>query len=132
MVDRPTPSDGEFNLTVPSGPIHLNVNETGFGSASLFLNVTGVAVHLGTLRLDPMPRVTGRIAFGPWSEPTGTFGMVPNDAAIEVCSASRLSCGPARLPSANGSFDVPAPAGTQDEILVMPALTTLTNFSFGP
>ena len=130
--DSPVSVGGEFNGSFPNGPGYLYLSEIGFAPAQFYLNLSGGAVHLGVLGLDPYPRLQGRLVFGPWSTWTGNYGLGPSGAALQSCDATGTVCGSSEFPDSGGYFNLSAPEGASDTLSVYTPGVSTPSGAAGP
>jgi hypothetical protein len=113
------PTGGEFNDSLPIGDYDVQIAQTGFNPAYLFLNVSGNStyINLGTIALQPFPTVTGRLLIDPASWRDGVtiqMGLGPGGATVQVCTTEATVCGPGGTVDSAGDFNASAPVGFYD------------------
>ncbi|MGI0150941.1 MAG: carboxypeptidase-like regulatory domain-containing protein, partial [Thermoplasmata archaeon] len=123
---------GSFNTSIPGGPTWVNITQPGFQARAIYVNVTGAAVHLGAIALDPLPRVTGRVLFANWTNATVAEGISPNLAEVSLCDLASGVCGVSTFTSTNGTFNVSGPAGPSDTLSFEPVAGFLPFDNLGP
>jgi hypothetical protein len=117
-VDLQTTPSGAFNFSAPFGGFWLNISDGGWYypvSDSLTLNSSDVPSHdLGTLLLEALPHITGRLLIDPWrTGVTDRTGVGPVGSVV-VCASSDGFCGTPGYSDPGGFFNVSAPYGTDD------------------
>lgn len=118
---------GYFNTSLLPGLYYLNISTPGYVPKSVFFNATGVpVVHLGTLRLEPLPWIAGRLVIDPWRSLTlaggGSFSRGLGPAADVVgCSSNALVCGVGVPDATDGAFNVSVPPGSSAVLEVSPS-----------
>jgi hypothetical protein len=125
------PNGGGFNDSFASTPVSIEIDQVGFTSVFLYENLSGAVVHLGVVDMDPLPRLTGRIALGPWNNLTFQYGVGPNDASVQLCAYGGYACGPSMFLDSGGFFNVGGPAGV-DQLFVRPTNVSTTGFLLNP
>jgi hypothetical protein len=111
--------DGGFNLSTVHGAYELWINSSQYATDRVYVNATTAGtVSLGDLNLTPLPRVTGRIAVGPWPSLLALDGMGADQAILHGCDPSG-TCGPLAVADSAGFFNASVPLGTPDRITLV-------------
>ncbi len=102
---------GDFNTSLPVGPLYLNFSANDYLPFSLFTNVTGFDLDavddLGTITMQPLTFYTGRVDIGPsnWTYLSSKDGLGPGDTSIFICTSSASTdCSPSPGTADLGGF----------------------------
>lgn len=127
---------GVFNDTVQPGNYILAVHPTGFSTTSVPFNTSSGSLNVGTISLNPVGWVTGRVVVGPLS-----WNIVQNwrsgatwgpSAQAQVCASNGGSCGPSQVIDTSGNYNLTVPFGINvGEVKINPTGTGVGTVSGG-
>ncbi|HEY6238712.1 MAG TPA: hypothetical protein VIZ68_05970, partial [Thermoplasmata archaeon] len=134
-------TDGVFNDSVGPGSYNLILSPAGYRPYTVFFNASRAAVvHIGFLRLTPLPWVTGYANISPFGEISVAHGsgwvqiqLAPPSTALS-CNANGSACGVALPISNQGQYMVQTPGGVYNRLQVIPSggtVATSNNGGFG-
>ncbi|MCI4324070.1 MAG: carboxypeptidase regulatory-like domain-containing protein, partial [Thermoplasmata archaeon] len=114
---------GAFNYTVATGQYWANFTAQNYYPLSVYLNVSGLVpqLQLGVLHLVPfVGYVVGQVDIAPWSSLTTASGLGPGKVSLTIClEFAPTVCGQG-LADSSGFFNVSAPWGYHDSVLLQP------------
>ncbi|MCI4324050.1 MAG: carboxypeptidase-like regulatory domain-containing protein [Thermoplasmata archaeon] len=123
---------GFFNYTVTTGQYWANFSATGYYPTTVFLNISGLApqIDIGVIRLSPFTGyIDGQLTVSPWASLTDSYaaggdGLGPGSIEVEVCQQGSLSICNKGEASTSGFFNLSAPWGYHDSVVLVPTGTS--------
>ncbi len=123
-----TNTGGFFNDSLTTGVYNFTVGATGYLPATVLITVpSGVpSVDIGTVVLDPLPWVFGRVVLDPWAEITVKAPGAPSTTLLELAPpatvlACNLGCAQATPDATSGAFQTQTFPGVGVTLFINPS-----------